>query len=241
MFKLVCSLSLHTIIKRKCESYKKIMTSFSSSPCAIISNCTNQPSRWLIHVPLVIMFPPCLITTNATRQTQGCKIIVTNFFKANMWRILHNPSYGHMPWKFQMECGGPHERLWRWFKWFCISSPKNLKGHVIIVFLVCLFLWNGNIFHWYFFVFIWFDENVIYFSFMELEIVQVLVFFIKKILFYNYWKMLKGESCWVVELIHDFLCHFLSSPLFPSGKPYFISFNAIKQIIKWWINLCKSF
>jgi hypothetical protein len=108
MFRLVCSLSLHTIIKGKCESYKKIMTSFWSSPRAIISNCTNQPSRWLIHVPLVIMFPPCLIATNATRQTQGCIILVTIFFEINMWRILHNPSYGHMPWKFQMECGGPH-------------------------------------------------------------------------------------------------------------------------------------
>jgi len=108
MFRLVCSLSLHTIIKGKCESYKKIMTSFWRSPRAIISNCTNQPSRWLIHVPLVIMFPPCLIATNAIRQTQGCIILVTIFFEINMWRILHNPSYGHMPWKFQMECGGPH-------------------------------------------------------------------------------------------------------------------------------------
>jgi hypothetical protein len=61
------------------------------------------------------MFPPCLIATNATRQTQGCIIVVMNFLKANMLRILHNPSYGHMPWKFQMECGGLHERLWRWF------------------------------------------------------------------------------------------------------------------------------
>jgi len=76
-----------------------------------------------------------------------------------------------------------------------LSFTKKISKDLLSLFFLCVYSCGiATFFIDISFVIIWFDENLICFSFMELEIVQVLVFFMKGILFYNCWRMLKGES-----------------------------------------------